>query len=116
MMNIETLRDYCLAKAGATESFPFDDETLVFKVAGKIFACVSLDKPDWLVLKCDAERAIDLRERYSYVEPAWHLNKKYWNQIRFSSAGDGFVMELIDHSYSEVLKKLPKKQQNALSQ
>ena len=110
MLNIETLRDYCLAKAGATESFPFDDDTLVFKVSGKIFACVSLDRPDCLVLKCDAERAIELRERYLFVEPAWHFNKKYWNQIWLSSAGEGFVRELIDHSYCEVLKKLTKKQ------
>lgn len=79
MMNIETIRDYCLSKKGADESFPFDDDTLVFKVGGKIFACISISRPDCLVLKCDAERAIELREQYSYIEPAWHFNKKYWN-------------------------------------
>ena len=109
-MNIESLRDYCLAKIGATESFPFDDDTLVFKVAGKIFACVSLNNPDCLVLKCDAEYAIELRERYSFIEPAWHFNKKYWNQIWLSCITGNFVRELIDHSYCEVLKKLSKKQ------
>lgn len=109
-MDIESLREYCLSKKGADESFPFDDETLVFKVGGKIFACISLNQPDCLVLKCDSERVIELRERYSYIQPAYHFNKKYWNQIRLSMAGNSFVKELIDHSYSEVLKKLTKKQ------
>ena len=110
MMNIENIREYCLSKKSVDESFPFDDETLVFKVGGKIFACISLNQPDCLVLKCDAERAIELRERYSYIQSAYHFNKKYWNQIRLSMAGNSFVKELIDHSYSEVLKKLTKKQ------
>ena len=114
MMNIETIRDYCLSKKGADESFPFDEDTLVFKVGGKIFACISISRPDCLVLKCDAERAIKLREQYSYIEPAWHFNKKYWNQIWFFMASEAIVKELIDHSYSEVLKKLTKKQLIAL--
>jgi len=114
MMNIETIRDYCLSKKGTDESFPFDDDTLVFKVGGKIFACISISRPDCLVLKCDAERAIELREQYSYIEPAWHFNKKYWNQIWFFMASEAIVKELIDHSYSEVLKKLTKKQLIAL--
>ena len=110
-MNIETLRDYCLAKIGATESFPFDDDTLVFKVAGKIFACVSLNNPDCLVLKCDAEYAIELRERYSFIEPAWHFNKKYWNQIALDGdVADSMICHLIDHSYEEVVMKLTKKE------
>ena len=114
MMNIETIRDYCLSKKGTIESFPFDDDTLVFKVGGKIFACISISRPDCLVLKCDAERAIELREQCSYIEPAWHFNKKYWNQIWFFMASEAIVKELIDHSYSEVLKKLTKKQLIAL--
>lgn len=108
MLNIESLRDYCLAKRGADESFPFDDDTLVFKVGGKIFACVSLKNIDCLILKCDAERAIELREQYSFIEPAWHFNKKYWNQIWLSGAKESLVKELIDHSYCEVLKSYPK--------
>ena len=92
-----------------TEEFPFDDSTLVFKVAGKIFACMPLEKPGMLALKCDADYALELRERYSSIEPAWHLNKKYWNQLDIEQLPDALVCELIDHSYDEVLKKLPRK-------
>jgi predicted DNA-binding protein (MmcQ/YjbR family) len=108
-MDIESIRDYCLRKRAATEEFPFDDTTLVFKVAGKMFACMPLERPDMLTLKCDADYAVDLREQYSAIEPAWHFNKKYWNQHRISELDDSFVMHLIDHSYDEVIKKLPRK-------
>ena len=108
-MDIESIRDYCLRKRAATEEFPFDDTTLVFKVAGKMFACMPLERPDMLTLKCDADYALDLREQYSAIEPAWHFNKKYWNQHRISELDDSLVMHLIDHSYDEVLKKLPRK-------
>ena len=109
MMNIESVREYCLTKKGTNESFPFDDDTLVFKVGGKIFACILLINPDRLILKCDTEFAVELREKYLFIEPAWHFNKKYWNQINLLSATDSLICDLIDHSYDEVVKKLPKK-------
>ena len=108
-MDIESIRDYCLTKRAATEEFPFDDTTLVFKVAGKMFACMPLERPDMLILKCDADYALDLREQHSAIEPAWHFNKKYWNQHRISELEDRRLISLIDHSYDEVLKKLPRK-------
>lgn len=108
-MDIESLRYYCLRKACVSEEFPFDDTTLVFKVAGKMFACLPLEKPDVLVLKCDADYAIELRDKYSAIEPAWHFNKKYWNQHAISALDDELLCKLIDHSYAEVVKKLPRK-------
>lgn len=108
-MDIESLRQYCLQKPFTTEEFPFDDVTLVFKVAGKMFACLPLDKPDMLVLKCDADYAVELRDKHSAIEPAWHFNKKYWNQHIISVLDDDLLRHLIDHSYTEVVKKLPRK-------
>lgn len=108
-MDIQSIREYCLTKRCVTEEFPFDDSTLVFKVAGKMFACMPLEKPDMLTLKCDADYALELREHYSAIEPAWHFNKKYWNQHRISELDDMLLTSLIDHSYDEVVKKLPRK-------
>lgn len=108
-MDIENIRQYCLQKLHTTEEFPFDDVTLVFKVAGKMFACLPLNKPDMLVLKCDADYAIELRDKYSAIESAWHFNKKYWNQHFLSALDDDLVMHLIDHSYNEVVKKFSRK-------
>ena len=108
-MNIEEARIYCLGKPGATEDFPFDETTLVFRVEGKIFACVDLENISWFCVKCDADRAVDLRDRYSSITPAWHWNKKYWNQLDIAALDDGLFYSLVDHSYDEVLKKLPKK-------
>ena len=108
-MDIETVREYCLSKRATTEEFPFDDTTLVFKVAGKMFACMPLEKADMLILKCDAEYALELREEYSAIEPAWHFNKKYWNQLRISELEEGLLKRLIDHSYDEVTRKMPRK-------
>lgn len=112
-MDIESAREYCLGKVAAIEEFPFDDSTLVFKVMGKMFACMPLERPDMLILKCDADRAIELRERYSTIEAAWHFNKKYWNQHTISALDDRLMMELIDHSYDEVVKKFsrPKREE-----
>lgn len=108
-MDIETVREYCLSKRAATEEFPFDDTTLVFKVADKMFACMPLEKADMLILKCDAEYALELREEHSAIEPAWHFNKKYWNQLRISELEEGLLKRLIDHSYDEVIRKMPRK-------
>ena len=108
-MNIEDARIYCLGKQGATEDFPFDEATLVFRVENKIFAITDLDNTEWFCVKCDADRAIELRDSYPQIAPAWHMNKKYWNQMDIERLPDSLVCELIDHSYDEVLKKLPKK-------
>jgi predicted DNA-binding protein (MmcQ/YjbR family) len=102
-MNIEVLREYCISKPGVTESFPFDEETLVFKVKGKIFALVNLDGALSINLKCDPVLAIDLRERYPSVTPGYHMNKKHWNTIYLDgSIPDKEVFSWIDHSYEKV--------------
>ncbi len=110
-MDIETFRAYCLAKKGVEETFPFDDITLVFKVMGKIFATTGLDNSTFTVnLKCDPDRAIELREQYPEVQPGWHMNKQHWNTVSFEgSLGDRLLKELIDHSYDLIVKSLPKK-------
>lgn len=108
-MNIEDARLYCLGKPNATEDFPFDETTLAFRVENKIFAIVDLERTKWFCVKCDADYAIELRDRHWQVEPAWHMNKKYWNQLDIVALDDPLVRSLIDHSYDEVLKKLPKK-------
>ena len=109
-MDIESCRAYCLSKPMATEDFPFDESTLVLRVKGKIFACLPLDKPTMVVLKCDPEYAVELRDHYIAIEGAWHWNKKYWNQISFDGdVQDDLLCDLIDHSYEQVVRKLPKK-------
>lgn len=104
-MNIEEVRNYCLNKKGCTESFPFDETTLVFKVLTKMFACLDLTNADKLVLKCDADYALELRGQYEGIEPAFHFNKKYWNQLWLNQLSDELVIQLIDHSYDEVVNK-----------
>ncbi|MDL2222776.1 MmcQ/YjbR family DNA-binding protein [Bacteroidales bacterium OttesenSCG-928-M11] len=110
-MNIEELHTYCISLKGAEESFPFDDVSLVMKVAGKMFALIPLDSPDLqITLKCDPNHAIQLRESYSCVEGAFHFNKKYWNTIYLNrDMKDLEVKEWIRHSIDEVMKKLPKR-------
>lgn len=108
-MNIEDARIYCLSKQGATEDFPFDETTLAFRVENKIFAIVDLENTAWFCVKCDAERAMELREQYAQITPAWHMNKRYWNQLDIEHLSDELFCELVTHSYYEVLKKLPKK-------
>jgi len=110
-MPIENIRSYCLSKAAVTESFPFDEFTLVFKVAGKMFALFSLEKhPLQINLKCDPEKAIELRERFSSVKPGYHMNKTHWNTIIIDGElSKDLVEELFDHSYNLVVSKLTKK-------
>jgi len=111
-MNIEELREYCVSKKGVTESFPFDDVTLVFKAMNKMYALVSLDGDLRISLKCDPERAISLREEYPAVTEGYHLNKKLWNTIRIDgSVSTELIKEWIDHSYDLIIKSLPKKVQ-----
>lgn len=120
-MNIEELRDFCIARKGVSEHFPFDNVTLVFKVMNKMFALVGLD--DWekgvqkINLKCNPENAISLREEYDGVNPGWHMNKVHWNTVTIntSDVSDDLVKDLIDHSYNLVVASLPKKTQQELS-
>ena len=115
-MNIEDLREYCLSKAGTTESFPFDEVTLVFKVANKMFALAGLEHhPSTVNLKCDPEKAIELRAQYSDVIEGFHMSKKHWNTITIEGdLSSKLIEELIDHSYNLVVNGLPKKLQKEL--
>lgn len=109
-MNIETARDYCLSLPLVNEDFPFDETTLVFRIGGKIFAMMDLEKTEWFVLKCAPEYAIELRERYPEIAPAWHMNKKHWNQLNlFGTLPDDLICSLIRHSYNQVVLKMPRK-------
>jgi len=111
-MHIEAVREYCLAKKGTTEEFPFDESTLVFKVIGKMYALVALERtPLSISLKCDPERAIDLREEHpEEILGAFHMNKKHWNMVRLEEGLDSsLITELIDHSYDLVVAKMTKK-------
>jgi predicted DNA-binding protein (MmcQ/YjbR family) len=105
-MNIETIRDYCISKKDATESFPFGEDTLVFKAVGKIFALVNLDGDLSINLKCDPALALELRERHASVTPGYHMNKKHWNTINLDgTVPDKEVFSWIDHSYELVAGK-----------
>ena len=112
-MNIEEVRTYCLSLKNVTESFPFDDVSLVLKIEGKMFLLRPLDAEEPSVsLKCDPEKAEELRATYAAVTGAFHFNKKYWNTIyldRDMPADE--IRQWIHHAYREVIAKLPKKLQ-----
>jgi predicted DNA-binding protein (MmcQ/YjbR family) len=111
-LNIEELRDYCLQKPGVTEGFPFGEETLVFKIAEKIFLLIGLTNGNRFNVKCDPELAIELRERHSEVIPGYHMNKKMWNTVYMDGAlTNKELRDMINHSYDQVVKSLPKKTQ-----
>ena len=115
-MNIEEFRAYCLLKKGVTESFPFDDTTLVMKVLNKMFALANLDGDLSINLKCVPEKALELREQYPAVLPGYHMNKKHWNTVMIdNSIPDALIKEWIDDSYNLVLSKLPKKEREKLN-
>ncbi len=114
-MNVESYRDYCMAKAEVTESFPFDKSTLVFKVLGKMFALSNVDKFEFINLKCDPEYAIELREKYTEIRPGYHMNKKLWNSVYTDGVlSDKMIKSLIDDSYNLIIAKLPKKERDKL--
>ena len=114
-MNIEELRDYCLSKKGVTESFPFDEEVLVFKVMNKMFLLTNINKDLSMNVKCDPEKAIELREQYSSVLPGWHMNKKHWNTVDIDGRiPDHILKEWVDNSYDLIVASLTKKLQNEL--
>lgn len=116
-MNIEEVREYCLSKPFTTECFPFDEFTLVFKAGttdhNKMFALSSLKRiPLWINLKCNPERALELREEFSAIIPGYHMNKKHWNTVSLEGDVDNKLLrELIDHSYDLIINSLPKKAQ-----
>lgn len=113
-MNIETAREYCLNKKGTTESFPFDEHSLVIKVLDKMFALIDLESANKISLKYDPDYVVELRETYSAVEGAPHFHKKYWNQVFLDrDAADKLICHLIDHSYEEVLRTFTCKQRIA---
>ncbi len=109
-MDVETFRDFCLRKAGATESTPFGEEHLVFKVGSKMFALLAFEEvPATANLKCDPDRALELRDRYEDVTPGYHMNKKHWNTVVIDGAIPQSELEkMIDHSYELVLRSLSK--------
>jgi predicted DNA-binding protein (MmcQ/YjbR family) len=113
-MNVEDLREYCIKKAGVTEEFPFGNDTLVFKVQGKIFALISLDGPTRINLKSDPEKALELRAHFNEVVPGYHMNKKHWNSVYYETIPDKDLQEWIDHSYKLVFDSLPKKLKDSL--
>jgi predicted DNA-binding protein (MmcQ/YjbR family) len=109
-MDIESFRNYCLSLPDTSEEFPFGPDTIVFKVAGKIFALAGLDDFSSINLKCDPELVTELRETYPAVLPGYHMNKKHWNTVLMdNSIRDSMLREWIRHSYDQVLKKLPRK-------
>lgn len=115
-MHIEQLRDYCLAKKGVEETFPFDNDTLVFKVMGKMFALSSIKDPNSVNLKCNPEKAIELRASFGAIIPGYHMSKVHWNTVKFNEdASDKLILELIDHSYQLVVSSLTKKLQQELN-
>lgn len=116
-MNIEDFRNYCLKYKGVTESFPFDESTLVFKVKNKMFALADVDEFNFINLKCDPERSIELREQYSGIKPGYHMNKKLWNSVYVNEdVDDQLIFELTDHSYNLIVKSLTKKLQIELEE
>ena len=111
-MDIEYLRDYCLNKEQTTESTPFDLNTLVFKVHGKMFCLCDIDLFESVNLKCDPQKAINLREKFAGINPGYHMNKKHWNTVDINKdVPDSSILKMIDESYLLVLKSLPKKVQ-----
>ena len=114
IMNVESVRDYCLSLPAASEYFPFDETTLAFRVVDKIFAMIDLEDTQWFVLKCDPDYALELRDRHPEITAAWHMNKKHWNQLDLEGhLTDELIQKLILHSYKLVASKLPRKVKEA---
>lgn len=111
MTTFSELYDYCTAKPGAIEGYPFGEGTLVFKVAGRIFALTSPERlPPTVNLKCNPEQAVELRERYNAVQPGYHMNKQHWNTVTLDgSIPSAELRKMVDHSYALVVASLPKK-------
>jgi len=116
-VNIEEYRKFCLSLPATSESFPFDEKVLVFKVENKMFAFTNVDQYTSINLKCEPERAIELREQYPSVRPGFHMNKKHWNTIDLDgSIANKLLEEWILHSYDMVVQTLPKKVREGLKE
>jgi len=117
-MNVEQARNYCLSKPATTEGMPFGEGVLVFKVMNKMYALLSLDAvPATMNLKCDPDKALELREEYEGIKGGYHMNKKHWNTVTLDAdVSDEGIVELIDHSYDLVVSKLKKVDKEALKQ
>jgi predicted DNA-binding protein (MmcQ/YjbR family) len=116
-MNIEELRKYCLSKKGSSESFPFDETTLVFKVMNKMFAITDLEDDFAVVIKAEPEDILHMREKYPAVKPPRYFDKRYWNHIMIDgSIESSLIRQWIDESYDLIVKKLPKRDQKALEE
>ena len=114
-MTLEEFRTHCLSKAYTSEQLPFDSKTLVFKVGSKMFALVDIDAAKSVNLKCDPERAIELRESFLEIQPGYHMSKVHWNTVSLNeSLEDEMIFELIDHSYDLVVNSLTKKEKGSL--
>lgn len=107
-MTIEDVRDYCLSLPQTTEDSPFGPDYVTFRVAGKIFVCLPLARPGLFTAKCAPERAEALREAYAGILPAWHWNKRHWNDVNLEAdVPEALAVELIEHAYAEVVRALP---------
>ncbi len=114
-MEAEEIRQYCMAKKAVTESFPFDNETLVFKVGGKMFLLLPLEKkPCTFSAKANPEWSLELREQYHQIQGAFHMNKTHWNSVECEGLKFDLIKTLIDHSYSLVFKSLTQKVQKQI--
>jgi len=115
-MNVEDFRNYCIAKKGVAEGFPFDKNTLVLKVMNKMFALAGMESFSFINLKCDPEKAIELREEFEGVTPGYHMSKIHWNSVATDgSISDKLIYQWIDHSYDLIVKSLTKKLQAELA-
>ena len=109
-MEIEEIRTFCLSKKGVTESFPFDNETLVFKIGGKMFALLPLEALSASIsLKADPEWSVELREEFPQIQGAFHMNKTHWNSVECNGLKKDLILKLIDHSYDLVFASLTRK-------
>ena len=115
-MTIDALKQFCLDLPSATWDFPFDDETVVFRVGNRIFAlCGIRARPLTVNLKCEPGLARDLRASYPVIVPGWHMNKEHWNTVNLEAGlDDGFIEGLIRHSYDRVREGFPKAARLAL--
>jgi predicted DNA-binding protein (MmcQ/YjbR family) len=116
-MDLEAIRNHCLIKPAVTESLPFDEDSPVYKVKNKIFLIMSLTEPFSINVKCDPELAVELREKYSFIIPGYHMNKTHWNTVLLEhNVTDKLIKEMIDNSYDLIVAGLPKKIQKELEE
>lgn len=108
-MNLEEVHIFCSSLPHVEATTPFGPDVVAYKVGGLMFACISLDRPEWVTVKCDPVMAIELREQHRGIEPAWHFNKKHWNQINLTgSIHKEMIEQQILNSYDLVVAKLPR--------